>query len=52
MKLCFDATRFGTGLDGAINLAAAKNIAAIEYSFAPFTVKGQKSASLSSKVYL
>jgi sugar phosphate isomerase/epimerase len=36
MKLCFDATRFGTGLDGAIELAAAKGVAAIEYSFAPF----------------
>ena len=49
MQLCFDATRFGTGLDGAIVLAAAKNVAAIEYSFAAFAVKGEKSAALSSK---
>ncbi len=49
MQLCFDATRFGTGLDGAIELAADKGIKAIEYSFAPFAVRGEKSAKLSSK---
>jgi sugar phosphate isomerase/epimerase len=36
MLLCFDATRFGTGLDGAIELAAAKGLSALEYSFGPF----------------
>jgi len=49
MQLCFDATRFGAGLDGAILLAAKKKIPAIEYSFAPFTVRGEKSAGLSTK---
>jgi sugar phosphate isomerase/epimerase len=36
MLLCFDATRFNTGLDGAIELAAAKGLSAIEYSLPPF----------------
>jgi len=36
MKFAFDATRFGSGLDGAVELAAARNIGAVEYSFAPF----------------
>jgi sugar phosphate isomerase/epimerase len=36
MLLCFDATRFNTGLDGAIELAAAKGMGAIEYSLPPF----------------
>lgn len=46
MKLCFDATRFGTGLEGAIELAAAKGIPSIEYSFEPFetTTKGSLKA--------
>ena len=44
MRLCFDATRFGTGLDGAIELAASKGIGAIEYSIA-----GAKVSELSSK---
>jgi sugar phosphate isomerase/epimerase len=38
MLLCFDATRFGTGLDGAIELACAKGLSAFEYSFAPFAI--------------
>ena len=42
MRLCFDATRFGTGLDGAIQLAVSKGIASIEYSFAPFSVRSSK----------
>ncbi len=54
MQLCFDATRFGTGLDGAIGLAASKGIKAIEYSFAPFSVRaskagGDKTGGLSNK---
>jgi sugar phosphate isomerase/epimerase len=36
MKFSFDATRFGSGLDGAVDLASARGIGAVEYSFAPF----------------
>jgi sugar phosphate isomerase/epimerase len=36
MRLCFDATRFGSGLDGAIELASSHGLPAVEYSFAPF----------------
>jgi sugar phosphate isomerase/epimerase len=36
MKFSFDATRFGSGLDGAVDLASARGISAVEYSFAPF----------------
>jgi sugar phosphate isomerase/epimerase len=43
MLLCFDATRFGTGLDGAIELATAKGLSALEYSFAPFSTTSKKS---------
>lgn len=53
MKLCFDATRFGCGLDGAIDLAAQKNISCLEYSFLPFAVdakgKGKAKASQDDK---
>jgi sugar phosphate isomerase/epimerase len=54
MELCFDATRFGTGLDGAIELAAAKGISAIEYSFAPFptSAKGKKLLASGEKKFL
>lgn len=45
MKLCFDATRFGTGIEGAIELAAAKGIGAIEYSFAPFALQIEEAGS-------
>jgi sugar phosphate isomerase/epimerase len=38
MKLCFNATTFGSGLEGAIELAEARGLKAIEYSFAPFEV--------------
>ncbi len=48
MQLCFDATRFGTGLDGAIHLATSKGISAIEYSFAPFSVRSNKNADSSN----
>jgi len=37
MRLCFDATRFGSGLDGAVELASSRGLSAVEYSFAPFT---------------
>ena len=46
MLLCFDATRFGTGLDGAIELAAAKGFPAVEYSFAPFTTPAKSKNGL------
>lgn len=48
MQLCFDATRFGTGLDGAIELAAAKGIGAIEYSFAPFSLQEDEDSDSSA----
>ncbi len=40
MRLCFDATRFGSGLDGAIAIAAERGVHACEFSFAPFNAKG------------
>jgi sugar phosphate isomerase/epimerase len=54
MLLCFDATRFGTGLDGAIELATAKGLTALEYSFAPFstTAKGKGGLEVGEKKFL
>jgi sugar phosphate isomerase/epimerase len=49
MQLCFDATRFGTGLDGGLQLAAEKGISAIEYSFAPFTTPAKSKGYLDGK---
>jgi sugar phosphate isomerase/epimerase len=53
MRLCFDATRFGCGLDGAVELAAQRGLTAVEYSFLPFEVT-QKAPTLdkSEKAYL
>lgn len=48
MRLCFDATRFGSGLEGAIEIAADKGLVAVEFSFAPFKVTG-KTAKLDQK---
>jgi sugar phosphate isomerase/epimerase len=45
MKLCFDATRFGGGLDGAILLAADRGLAAVEYCFDEFKVAATKDAA-------
>jgi hypothetical protein len=45
MKLCFDATKFGSGLDGAIELASSKGIKSVEYSFAPFATNKSKQKS-------
>lgn len=43
MKLCFDATKFGCGLHGAVEIAQAREVPLVEYSFAPFTAaKSQK----------
>ena len=49
MRLCFDATRFGCGLDGAVELAAQEGLTALEYSFAPFTVSAKAVATLDAK---
>jgi len=53
MKLSFDATRFGSGLDGAVELAAASGLSAVEYSFAPFApAKASKGEDPKEKAYL
>lgn len=49
MQFCFDATRFGTGLDEAIQLASDHGFSAIEYSFAPFAVATKAKAKLDTK---
>lgn len=53
MQLCFDATRFGLGLDEAIQFAADKGVPALEFAFDPFEVT-TKTAKLSEpeKEYL
>ncbi|MBX3152525.1 sugar phosphate isomerase/epimerase [Candidatus Obscuribacterales bacterium] len=38
MRFCFDATMFGGDMGGAIELAAAKGLTAIEYRFGSFKV--------------
>ena len=54
MRLCFDATRFGTGLQEAVSLAAEKNISACEFAFDGFdlSAKGAKSLSKAEKEFL
>ncbi|MBA4077299.1 MAG: hypothetical protein C0508_19875 [Cyanobacteria bacterium PR.023] len=53
MKLCFDATKFGSGLDGAVELATSKGIKSVEYSFAPFApTKANKKADDKEQSYL
>jgi sugar phosphate isomerase/epimerase len=49
MRLCFDATRFGCGLDGAIELAGERGFSAVEYSFAPFPTTGKNGGKLDAK---
>ena len=49
MRLCLDATRFGCGLDGAIELAGQRGLTAVEYSFAPFGTAGKNGSSLDAK---
>ena len=50
MRLCFDATRFGSGLDGAVELASSRGLSAVEYSFAPFaTGKAAKGLDATEK---
>lgn len=46
MQLCFDATRFGYGLQEAVIMAAEKGLAAIEYAFEPFDVSAKESTEL------
>lgn len=54
MRLCFDATRFGTGLQEAVDLAVEKNLTACEFAFDGFdlSAKGAKSLSKPEKEYL
>ena len=46
MQLCFDATRFGCGLAAAVELAAAKALTAVEFTFQPFPVAGRSARTL------
>lgn len=48
MQLCFDATRFGFSLKEALQLAAVKQVPAVEFSFAPFSVSAKTIGKLSS----
>lgn len=53
MQLCFDATRFGCGLDGAVELASQRGISAVEYSFQPFAVSAkQPNLDKTEKTYM
>ncbi len=49
MKLCFDATRFGCGLDGAVELAAERSVPLLEYCFQPFATSGKGAKSQDDK---
>jgi sugar phosphate isomerase/epimerase len=48
MQLCFDATRFGMGLIEAVEFAAAKGVAAVEFTFDAFESPA-KAAKLSDQ---
>lgn len=54
MRLCFDATRFGLGLQEAAEMAAARNLPSVEYTFESFSVaeKGAKKLDDQEKEYL
>ncbi|HEY9784237.1 MAG TPA: TIM barrel protein [Candidatus Obscuribacterales bacterium] len=54
MRLCFDATRFGCGLDGAVELAVRRGLSCVEYSFQPFATgaKAKQALDKSEKDYL
>lgn len=52
MKLCFDATSFGSGLDGAVELASARKLKAVEYSFEPFAAGRGKKVDDKEQAYL
>lgn len=47
MRLCFDATRFGTGLQEAVALAAEKDIPTCEFTFAKFDSSDENAKLLS-----
>jgi len=49
MRLCFDATRFGCGLDGAVEIASQAGLDAVEYSFAPFSATSKGPIKLDAK---
>jgi sugar phosphate isomerase/epimerase len=46
LKLCFDATRFGFGLQDAVEMAAERGLSAIEYSFESFPVTSKAARKL------
>jgi sugar phosphate isomerase/epimerase len=48
MQLCLDATRFGFGLEEAIELAYARGMPAVSFTFQPFTTARAASGDLSA----
>lgn len=46
MQLCFDATRFGFGLEDAVELAAEKGLASLVYTFQAFSASSRDSKRL------
>ncbi len=54
MQLCFDATRFGFGLEDAIELAAEKGLPSLVYTFQAFSASSRDSKRLadSERSYL
>ena len=53
MRLCYDATRFGSGLQEAVELAADRGLSACEYSFESFeTGKSAKKLSADETEHL
>lgn len=46
MRLCFDATRFGSSLQEAVELAVEKQLSACEFSFADFDVSEEADDTL------
>jgi sugar phosphate isomerase/epimerase len=48
MRLCYDATRFGFGLEEAVALAVGKAVPALEFTFEPFPVADEDDRKLSA----
>ena len=48
MRLCYDATRFGSGLQEAVEIAAERGLSACEYSFESFETGGKSAKKLSA----
>jgi sugar phosphate isomerase/epimerase len=46
MRLCFDATRFGSGLQEAVQFAAEQNLSAFDFSFGKFEVSKKAARKL------